>query len=96
MTEDEYSKKKTEIEKENRKKLLVLDREYAFANSPVSIGNVIEDHSCKIKVDEIKFSSGGIMRRLPECVYSGPRLKKNNKPFMSGERDTIYQSNLKE
>ncbi len=96
MTEDEYDSQKIKVEKENRKRLLALSKEYAFTNNPIKIGDIIKDHTCKIKVEEIKFSSNSMMQKLPECVYFGSRLKKNNKPFMNGERGIIYQSNLKE
>lgn len=97
MTKEEYKKLKKDLEASNKLHLNKLARKYAFSNNKVGIGDIISDHIHKIRVDKIKFTIGGnCISTLPECVYYGPRLKKNDDPFVNGDRETIWQSNIVE
>ena len=53
--------------------------------------DIIEDHHTRIIVESIEIFCGC---SFPSCKYSGPRLKKDNTPYKSGEIDTIHQINL--
>ena len=93
MNVDEYKNKIKAIDDYASINKRNTDKEYALSNNPVKIGDIIRDHSCMIKVEAMRYtrySSFG----FPECVYSGPRLKKNKKPFVSGETEVVYQSNI--
>jgi hypothetical protein len=92
MNINEYKEMKKQIEKEAEKKLLSLAKEYAFSNSTVRIGDIVEDHSDRIKVDKINF---GISDRIPVCVYHGVRLTKKGEPCKRDPRTAVWQSNVK-
>jgi len=93
MTYEEYQAAVKALEKEFDAKKFALAKEYAMSNNTVNIGDIINDHSTCIIVDEI-----GVLGRFsgkPQCVYHGHRLTKKLVRFKTGERDTIFQSNLK-
>jgi len=88
MTEDEYYKKKLEIEDLKKE----LAREYAESNNPYEIGDVIRDHIGCIRIEIINTYT--TMYDLPSCSYSGLCLKKNGEPYKSGEIRESYQQNV--
>lgn len=69
--------------------------EYAVSNNTVKIGDIVEDSAGKIKVDKIR-STFKFDADYPEMLLSGPRLKINGLPYKTGERITVYQSNILE
>lgn len=93
MTKDEYLKalKDVELEYNDTKRKLAI--KYAFSNNPYSDGDIVEDHYCKIKVDTITWTYD-FNSNLSYCVYKGVRLKKDNTPYKSGERESIHQTNI--
>ena len=91
MTKDEFIAKKQELRKHHENELRKLNKEFALSNNKVKIGDIIEDHRTRIEVEIIDLFCGC---SFPSCKYSGPRLKKDNTPYKSGEIDTIYQINL--
>jgi len=94
MDSNEYLQKKEKLRKENKEKEFALAREYALAHKTNSIGDVIEDQRCIIKISSIKISVGS-MQGFPECVYFGVRLKKDLTPRKDGENTQIYQHRIK-
>lgn len=92
MTYEEYQVAVKALEKEYMEKEQAVVREYALSNNPVKIGDVIRDHHCKIKVERISVLRS--FSKKPQCVYSGPRLKKNGEPYKNGDTESIWQSNL--
>jgi hypothetical protein len=78
--------------KESNKRIMQIQKKYAFSNNPFKIGDILQDHYQIIEVSEIKFTIT-IMR--PECVYKGIKLTKKLKPLKNGEKTTMYQSNVK-
>lgn len=95
MTKEEYDKTKLTFENEHSKNIKSLGRKYAISNSTVKKGDILRDHSGIIEVDNIKWGFS-YMSKYPMCIYSGIKLRKDLKPYKSGERDTLYQSNLTE
>jgi hypothetical protein len=93
MTLDEMKNKISEIEKENNLKIKKVYADYAFSNNPYKVGDIIEDHLCKIQIDNIKFV---ILYGSASCVYYGILIQKNGKPFKNNKRGVIYQTNVKE
>jgi hypothetical protein len=96
MNFEEYESK-VNIKKEmHKRELYALHKEYAFSNNNVEKGDIICGNSTSIKVDTIKWALISYRRpNAPECVYFGVKYTKSGKPFKSGERDSIYQANLK-
>jgi len=80
---------KFEIEKKT------LAKEFAFANNPYKVGDIITDHNVTIKIDTIKWYMGRHWdNELPYCIYQGVALKKNGTPNKKGTIDNIYQNNI--
>ena len=94
MTEDQYEKAKSEIEQDYKTEFKDLARHYAESNSAVEIGDIIEDHVGRIKVEEIYFYTP-CTRRFPSCKYKGTCVTTKGKFYKSMEKRVIYQPNIK-
>jgi hypothetical protein len=94
MTKEEYFQKIDDAVEDFKRIKNKLSIEYAKANNPHKEGDIVEAFGIKIRIEKIGFTMG-LSTRIPGCIYYGPRLKKNNEPFKSGERDTVYQSNIR-
>jgi len=92
MTKEEYAYRKVGLEINHSKAKYLLDKEYAYVNSIVKIGDVIKDHRISIKVDHISIYRD--ISGYPCCSYTGSLLTKKGEPFKTGERDSIVQCNL--
>lgn len=94
MNEDQYKTKMEMAERSYKIQITGINETYAKTNSSVKIDDIVEDHKSKIKVDKIDwgFSLGC---NFPESIYYGRNLTKVGKPFKNGDRDGVYQSNLK-
>lgn len=92
MTLEEMKEKINIINKESIEKIKKIQRDYAISNNPYNIGDIIEDHNCKIKIENIKYS---VFWDVPSCVYYGTLIQKNGKPFKNNKQGTIYQTNIK-
>lgn len=94
MTKDEFDKAIAEIELEAKEKKQVVYIDYAVKNKTNSIGDIISDHSCTILIDKlnVKFN---LLSKYPEMVYYGKKLRKDNTPYKNGDREVIWQSNIK-
>jgi hypothetical protein len=91
MTKEEYNIKLVELKSKFNKDNNALHKEYAFANNPHKVGDVIKDHIGSIRIETIGVY---IVHGTPECTYSGPELTKKLEPSKKGTKRTIYQSNL--
>lgn len=94
MTEEEYLrrldliKKAYEVDKRN------LAIEFAKSNNPYKVGDVIEDHIGKLKIEKIMVNI--INYDLPNCNYYGVELKKDGTLCKRQTGRCIYQSNIKQ
>lgn len=70
---------------------LLAAKQFALANNPVSVGDIVSNGSEKILVEKIMVYSGC---GLPFCVYQGPLLKKNGDKYKSGKRGDLYQQSI--
>jgi hypothetical protein len=57
MNNEEYKKRLKEINEEASAKKTALAKEYALAHNSINVGDVIEDHIGRIKVEKIGFPS---------------------------------------
>jgi len=92
MTLEEYRKSVEEINQETDKKKLFIEREFAFSNSNVEVGDVVTDHVGSVKVENIKFTRHGL--HVPYCVYYGVILNKTGKPNKKGETRAVHHINI--
>lgn len=92
MTLDELNSIEDKIRKEADEKTRKARVEYAKANQKFKIGDILIDHAHTVLVEsahvDMNFSS-------PTTVYRGVRLKKDLKPFKSGEIVSVWEDNVK-
>ena len=95
MTPEEYRDRLEALNKEVAQKKNELYKEYAFANNPYKIDDIISDGIDTIKIESI---AAGFAFLCPEptCVYSGISLKKDLTPKKSGDKENIWQSRVKQ
>lgn len=90
MTKDELKAKLASLEKEYELNQRGIYREYALANNPHKIGDIIKDHIKTLVIEKIKvYISFG----ESECVYYGIILTSAGKPSKNQDQ-CIYQSNI--
>ena len=94
LTKEMYKEKMKEIQAEAQKKLNQLARNFADANNPVKVDDIVTDHIGALKVKKIKYYfSLSTAAPLPQCYYSGTRLTKAGNPAKREDAD-VYQQNL--
>lgn len=93
MEEKLYLEKLSMMRIRHREEMRELQREYAMAQSPFKVGDLVTDHIGTVKVDYIDFDVADMGRRV-RCVYVGPCYTKQGKPFKSGERRPVFQQNI--
>jgi|LakMenEpi03Aug12_release.lakeMendotaPanAssembly.Ray.scaffolds.fasta_scaffold1040893_1 hypothetical protein len=92
MTQVAYDKKLMEIKMSFEAAKEELYREFAYANNPYKIGDIVTDNTGTIKIEKIKIYLGlGI---YPQCVYFGVELTKKGEPNKRGNKRSIYQSSI--
>lgn len=95
MTEEKYWELIKEIDKQSIRSKGELAKEYAFSKNIVNVGDIIEDHIGKIRVEKIKFSAGSVsFSTAPQCVYYGIELLKSGKVNAKGKTRNVWQTNL--
>lgn len=94
MTEKEYNKRMMSINIECEEKKRKLIRDYAKSNNPYKIGDVVEDHIGKLRIESIEFYNDQWWQ-LPSCVYYGVELKKDGTPCKRQTNRPVYLSNIK-
>ncbi len=91
MTEEEFDNKMKIANHNHKNNINAIGREYANNKNLYEKGDIAENNHTKILVDSIGFYYP-FDQRYPLPLYSGIKLKKDNKPFKNGERERIYQS----
>ena len=94
MDIEEYKNRKSVIDHDYNKSLRALDREFAFSNSVVRVGDIVTDHIGSVIVSDIKLSRG--LGSNPACVYYGVELTKKMQAKKSGAVRGVWQENLLE
>jgi hypothetical protein len=92
MTKEVYDKKWMKIKMSFEAAKEELYREFAYANNPYKIGDIVTDHMGTIKIEKIKIYLG--LGTYPQCVYFGVELTKKGEPNKRGNKRSVYQSNL--
>lgn len=92
MTKETYLNKKADIMTQMKTAMKKLNKQFAYLNNHVMIGNIITDHYQSIKVESIVCTTGNT---LPDCYYKGTVVNKNGSLNKRGTKSTVYQSNLK-
>ena len=95
MTQEEYEKNIELLERRHNIERNKLHKEYAYANNPYSIGDIIESttsHLLRIEGIAVGFR---YMCDIPECIYRGVRIRKKDlTPFKTGEKMKFYQTDV--
>lgn len=95
MTPEELAEGLKKLNDEHVRSRNHLLAEYARAHNDVNVGDIIEDHLKRIRVDRITFSAVLYPGALPCCEYHGPRFTTANKPFKNGETCCVQQRSIK-
>lgn len=64
MTKSEYKKSIEDLEQKYKQDKKLLAIRFATSNNPHSVGDIIEDHSTKIRVQKMTVSLG-VLNRQP-------------------------------
>lgn len=92
MTQKEYKERMISIERECARKKKDLNIEYAMSNNPYKVGDVVEDHIGKLKIERTVIDSKPW--DLPSCIYYGVELKKDGTPCKRQTNRAVYQDNI--
>lgn len=92
LLEQKFHEEKQKFHKEKQS----IYKEFAFTNSSIIIGDIVEDHKERIKVEEISFIPPNqfYYNDYPQCIYKGICLTKSNKPFKNNKKGIIFQSDI--
>lgn len=94
MTYEEYEQKVEELESEFNEKKNELSREFAMANNPYKVGDILQDHYQIIRVEKIKWK-WAFLSIISECVYYGTQLTAKLEPKKRQDiNPCMYQSNV--
>lgn len=91
MNKDELKQKLTALEKQYELDRKEIFKQYAYANNPYKIGDIISDHNTTI---EIKSIGVYISYGESSCIYKGTQLNKDGKVNKRQDNTTIYQINI--
>ena len=70
-----------------------LYKEYAYSNKVFNKGDILKSGNVIILVDRISVT---VFNDIPRAVYLGQRLTKKLERYNSNERDSIYESEIKD
>ena len=93
MTEQDFKKELSELEKQHNKSKRELIHKYALAHNHFREGDIIEDHYHIIQIETM--TSELKMNGLGTMVYIGIELKKDLKPKKKQVNKTMHQENVK-
>jgi len=95
MTKEELKEELKQIETEKKLKETLVFEKYALSNAIYKIGDIIEDHIGRIKIEKILWGRS-FFDNTSIAIYEGTQLKKDLTPFKSGEKIRVYQNNVKD
>lgn len=93
MTIQEYKEKLQEIKNEAIKKEQILAVEYAKANNPYKVGDIVTDHVGSIQVERITYTMD--INNIPCAVFIGYELNKNGSKKKIDSLRNVYQTNIR-
>jgi len=91
MTIDEMKLLIQETKKEQAQKERMIRMAFAKSNNSINIGDIVEDHIGKLKVETIQYA---IFLDPPCAVYFGKELLKSGKEAVRQIGRGVYQYNL--
>lgn len=90
MENEELKDRLKRAENDYERAKIVIYKDYAYANNPYKIGDIVTDHVGSLEIMAIKVS---ISFGESECIYEGVNLKKDGKPEKKQGRP-VHQSNV--
>ena len=94
MTEDDYDREYLELRRSFNRDQRLLDMKYAFANSIIKVGDIIEDNLGRVRVTQIGHYLS-MERRYPFCRHLGVCITLAGVDFKNGRTRSVYQENIK-
>jgi len=92
MTKEVYDKKWMQIKRSFEAAKDALYIEFAYANNPYRLGDIVTDRIGSIKIEEIRPYFG--LDKYPQCVYFGIEYTKKGEQNKRGNKRNVYQSNI--
>ena len=93
MTKEVYEDKMMEIIRNSELAKKELHKQFAYANNPYKIGDIIKDNGGSIMIERIQVYIGA--SGFAQCVYTGIEYTKKGEPNKKGNKRSIYQNNIK-
>ena len=93
MTKEIYEARIKEIESNALLLRKQLYKEFASANNPYKIGDIVASNIAIIKIEKIQIVVNGL--KYPQCLYTGVELTKKGEPNKRGLKMSIHQSSIK-
>ena len=93
MTQEVYDEKMMQIDRSYKAAKNELYKEFAYANNPYKIGDIVSDHMGSIKIERINVCLSYLS--TPLCVYFGTEYTKKGEPNKRGGKRSVYQINIK-
>lgn len=93
MTKEEYQDRIKQIDVKYKTEKANLATLYAKSNIPHKVGDVVEDHIGKLKIERISFI--WMSDDELDYLYFGLELKKDGTPCKKQTGRSVYQSNIK-
>ena len=93
MTKDEYDKTYEIIENERKDKIRLFKITYAMSNCSIERGDMVEDNSERILIEDIKCHIP-FHKEYPECCFFGPRYTRKMKPYKNNDVGRVSQLNI--
>jgi len=92
MNYKHYREQISQVHATARKAKMKIAEAYAFSNNEHGVGDMIEDHIGRIKIETVRL--GLDHRGEPCCVYYGPKYTKKGTPFKDGSGREVWQTNI--
>lgn len=93
MSKEEYLQELADLKKEYEEKRKELARRFCEGNNEYNIGDVVEDHIGKVRVESM-YMDWAYHAKFPEMVYKGVELRKDGFQKKYRREREVWQSNL--
>jgi len=96
MEDSEFHEKMMKLTNSFKSEEKKIRKQYAFSRNTVKVGDIIRDHQGFLEVDLIGATESGRSDRMPECIYRGFSMTKNQVRRKDGEKRWIIQRYVEE
>lgn len=91
MTKELYQQRLYDLQKQYLNDRDNIMKEFALANNPYKIDDIVTDHIGSLTIKKISFY---LTEDAPQCIFTGIELKKDLTPVKKQTGRAVYQSNI--